>query len=333
VKRLALAAATLAGGFSVAVGAWLLLRRPAADLPVMGPVPDFVLRDQDGNEFRPADLRGRPWLVQFVFTRCTTVCPVLVSQFSAFHDRLPRAVAYVSISVDPVGDTQAVLAARARELEADAKRWKFLATGTHRERDRILSEFMLTVQDTPEDAANPILHDSRIALVDAAGNLRGYYDANDPEAMARLRADAASMPARGAWGLPAINASLNAASVVLLLTALAFAKSRRFEEHAVIVMGALLASVLFLSGYLTYHSFAGATRYVGPWRSAYLAMLLTHTILAALVPPMVIVTVVKAARRRWDTHKRWAKATVPAWLYVSVTGVAIYWVLFRGGAS
>ena len=130
--------------------------------------------------------------------------------------------------------------------------------------------------------------------------------------------------------LPALNASLNAASAVLLSFGYVCIRRRRIAAHRVCMLLALLTSALFLASYLTYHYHAGSMPFRGTgWtRPAYFALLISHTILAAAVVPLALVTVTRAARRRFDRHVAIARYTLPIWMYVSVTGVVIYVVLY-----
>lgn len=132
--------------------------------------------------------------------------------------------------------------------------------------------------------------------------------------------------------LPFLNACLNATSGILLLTGLAAIKSGRRVLHERLMLSALFVSAAFLVSYLYYH-FVVATgmtpfRGTGWSRTAYYAMLATHVVLALLVVPMVLRTVLLAKRERFDSHKRWARVTFPIWLYVSVTGVLVYLALY-----
>jgi putative membrane protein len=131
--------------------------------------------------------------------------------------------------------------------------------------------------------------------------------------------------------LPAINACLNAISTVLLTTGYVFIKKGRQTAHIKCMVGALISSTLFLICYLTYHAFAGHTRFLNPgwFRPYYLFLLATHVFLAAAIVPLVIVTVVCAIRKKWNGHKKIARITLPLWLYVSVTGVIIYFLLYQ----
>ena len=131
---------------------------------------------------------------------------------------------------------------------------------------------------------------------------------------------------------PQVNATLNGISAVLLMSGWLFIKRRIVRAHAACMITAIVASTLFLVSYLTYHSFHGVTKYVGPARSVYFAILSSHTILAAVIVPLVIVTVTRAAKRQWLEHRRIAVWTFPIWLYVSITGVIIYWMLYHLGS-
>jgi putative membrane protein len=131
--------------------------------------------------------------------------------------------------------------------------------------------------------------------------------------------------------LPTLNASLNATSAVLLVTGYYFIRQHNISVHRLCMVSALIVSVLFLCSYLYYHTHAGSTRFTGVgWiRPVYFAILLSHTILAAIVPLLAIVTLYRAVRQELDKHRRIARWTLPIWLYVSVTGVVIYWLLYH----
>lgn len=130
---------------------------------------------------------------------------------------------------------------------------------------------------------------------------------------------------------PALNASLNATTAVLLLTGWALVKSGRREAHRWTMLAAFCCSALFLACYLWYHFHVGSVRFkgTGPIRTAYFAILLTHTILAIAVLPMILRSLYLAAKDRFEEHRRWARWAFPVWLYVSVTGVTVYWMLYR----
>jgi len=131
--------------------------------------------------------------------------------------------------------------------------------------------------------------------------------------------------------LPGVNASLNGLSALLLAAGYACIRSGRRTAHRNCMIAALVSSTLFLASYLVYHFHVGSVRFMGqgPIRTLYFAILLTHTTLAVLIVPLVAVTVTRALRERFDAHRRIARITLPLWAYVSVTGVVIYWMLYR----
>ena len=131
--------------------------------------------------------------------------------------------------------------------------------------------------------------------------------------------------------LPAFNAALNATSAVLLAAGYVLIRRGRRLAHERVMLAALASSALFLTSYLVYHAQVGSVRFRGQGtvRSVYFTILLTHTVLAAVIVPLVAMTVVPALRERFDRHRRLARITLPLWAYVSVTGVVIYWMLYR----
>ena len=131
---------------------------------------------------------------------------------------------------------------------------------------------------------------------------------------------------------PALNASLNGLSGICLVAGYAMIRGGHRRAHGVCMIAAVAVSVVFLACYLYYHAHAGSTRFTAEgWiRPVYFTILLSHTVLAAVVALWLApVTVYRAARRRWDAHRRLARWTLPIWLYVSVTGVFIYFMLYR----
>lgn len=131
--------------------------------------------------------------------------------------------------------------------------------------------------------------------------------------------------------LPAVNATLNATSAVLLVTGLYFIKQRNREAHRRAMLAALGVSVAFLACYLVYHYNVGSVKYQRQdWtRPLYFAILISHTVLAASVPVLAIITLRRAWKSDFARHRRIARVTLPIWLYVSVTGVIVYWMLYR----
>lgn len=131
--------------------------------------------------------------------------------------------------------------------------------------------------------------------------------------------------------LPHVNAVLNTTSALLLLAGFRFIRRGRIQAHRNCQVSAVVTSTLFLISYLTYHYYHGATRFAGQGlvRPLYFAILLTHTILAIVIVPLISVTLYRAARRDFIRHRRIARLTLPLWLYVSVTGVIVYLMLYH----
>ena len=131
--------------------------------------------------------------------------------------------------------------------------------------------------------------------------------------------------------LPTVNAALNAVAAFLLTLGFVLIKKGKTRAHRAAMLAAFSCSVLFLISYLIYHYSAGSVRFpgTGAVRHFYLSILATHTVLAAAVPILALVTLTRAWREQFDRHARIARWTLPIWLYVSITGVVIYWMLYR----
>lgn len=131
--------------------------------------------------------------------------------------------------------------------------------------------------------------------------------------------------------LPTVNATLNAISGVFLLTGYVLIKRRHINAHRNAMLGAFASSTLFLVSYLIYHAQAGSRPFTGQGaiRYFYFAILVTHIVLAAAILPMAITTLSRGLRGRYAEHKRIARKTFPAWMYVSVTGVIVYLMLYQ----
>jgi uncharacterized membrane protein YozB (DUF420 family) len=132
--------------------------------------------------------------------------------------------------------------------------------------------------------------------------------------------------------LPAVNGTLNGLSAILLSAGYVFIRKKNRRAHRNCMISAFATSVLFLMCYLTYHIFVHhVTRFQNPawFRQIYLGILLTHTVLAVVIVPLVLVTLNRALKERFDLHKKIARWTWPLWMYVSVTGVAVYLILYQ----
>jgi uncharacterized membrane protein YozB (DUF420 family) len=135
----------------------------------------------------------------------------------------------------------------------------------------------------------------------------------------------------GLHDLPTLNAVLNTTSAVLLTRGYLLIRARRIEAHRRTMLAAFTTSTLFLISYLVYHAQVGSVRFQhqGAIRVVYFAILLTHTLLAAAVAPLAVITLIRGLRERYDAHRRLARWTLPIWLYVSVTGVVVYLMLYH----
>jgi putative membrane protein len=131
--------------------------------------------------------------------------------------------------------------------------------------------------------------------------------------------------------LPALNATLNATCFVLLTTGYLLIRRGRVAQHRAIMIAAFCTSVLFLISYLTYHAQVGSKHFPGQGaiRIVYFTILLTHTVLAVVIVPMVLMTLSRGLKGKYDRHRAIARWTLPLWMYVSVTGVIVYLMLYR----
>ena len=197
-RALALVGAALVAAGAVALLSGRVLGR-APEPPRMGTLPDFRLTERSGRPLSLADLRGRPWVADFIFTQCGGACPAMTARMARLHRDLSTGVAFVSFTVDPTHDTPEVLARYAATFRADES-WHFL-TGAQKDLyDLSVGGFKLAAMEVPpaEQAAGgdgPFLHSSKFVLVDGEGVIRGYYDSTDEQAMRALVADAGLLQA------------------------------------------------------------------------------------------------------------------------------------------
>ena len=151
--------------------------------PVLSELPTFSLVDSSGAPFGSAELRGQVWIASFFFTRCPSVCPVLMSRMAAlqnrFKDEHVADIRLVSITVDPVRDTPEVLRAAAPKYGVDPARWTLLTGPLERVRDLCVSGFKVPGLDGTGMLDGDIPHTTKVVLVDPSGRIRGYYDTDD----------------------------------------------------------------------------------------------------------------------------------------------------------
>ena len=131
--------------------------------------------------------------------------------------------------------------------------------------------------------------------------------------------------------LPALNATLNATCFVLLTIGYVLIRRGRVTQHRAVMIAAFCTSVVFLTSYLIYHAQIGSKPFLGqgPVRIVYFTILLTHTVLAATIVPMILMTLSRGLKRQDVRHRALARWTLPLWMYVSVTGVVVYFMLYR----
>jgi protein SCO1/2 len=313
--------------------------RAGQDLGDLGyDLGSFRMVERSGKVVTEADLAGDVWVSAFIFTRCPLSCPRISSVMKGLQGQMAKAgVKLVSVSVDPDYDTPAVLTRYAQGLGADPDHWWFLTGKQDEVVDLILNRFHLAVfqtegvEPTPDAKVEAVQHSRRLVLVDRGNKVVGVYDSDDPKEVEKLAATARRL-ASWARPLPLVNATLNGSCAVLLLIGWSLILTGRVRGHAACMIGAVGVSAVFLGCYLAYHFEVGSVAYrgVGSSRFVYFTVLLSHTILATLgVVPLVALTLIRAIRKDFKRHASIARVTFPIWLYVSITGVVIYWMLYQ----
>jgi protein SCO1 len=321
------------------------------------PLGDFALTERSGREVRASDLRGKVWIASFIFTRCSGPCPQVTATMAELQSELASQpdVRLVTFTVDPEYDDPKILTQYAERFHADPDRWLFL-TGKESDVYRLLRDgFKIGASKNTDAGATPgeaVNHDTHLAVVDRRGRVRGYFSAlTDLESdnadkefqqnLARLRAKVLELLAEDgpAAFYPPLNASLNAAAGVFLLLGYAAIRRRQVRLHVACMLSALAVSAVFLAFYLYFHlvvMHAQPTRFHDKWpdapkwlESVYLLILTSHTILAVVTAPLALYTALLGLRGRLARHVWIARWTLPIWLYVSATGVVVYWMLYR----
>lgn len=153
------------------------------------PLPDFSLTDQTMRTVTLADLKGKVWIADFIFTSCGGMCPMMTDKMRKLADTLPADIRLVSFTVDPERDTPKVLSAYAAEHGATGERWLFLTGDKKALYDLCMSGFKLALDESGGTPAEPITHSTRFVLVDREGNVRGYYSGEETTDLERLSAD------------------------------------------------------------------------------------------------------------------------------------------------
>ena len=314
-----------------------------------GEVPAFTFVERSGKEISREDLLGRPWIAVPFFVGCTGPCPTVTSdlrvQLVEDEDLAASGVRVVSFSVDPEFDTPERLRAYAEQYGIGSEDpWLFL-TGDPSEMEQFVVHGLKTSFVRSEEAGveygQSITHATRVPVIDSLGRIAGWYQVSrqaleggsidDALALLRSRALALASP----YPLVTLNALLNGAATLLLLAGWVAIRRGRRELHARLMGSAFLVSAAFLASYLYYHlvvqKVLGPVRFngTGTAKTAYFVLLASHVILAIVNLPMVLRTLWLARAEDWERHKSLARKTFPIWMYVSVTGVLVYLVLYH----
>jgi cytochrome oxidase Cu insertion factor (SCO1/SenC/PrrC family)/uncharacterized membrane protein YozB (DUF420 family) len=299
------------------------------DLQPMFDAPYFHLTDQNNQPFDSRKLKGQPWVLSFVFTRCSGPCPLMFAKMAQLQKMIPdKRVKLVMISIDPRRDTPDVLKAKLAELGADESRWSFL-TGEVATILRVQRELKLAHGSETE-----LMHSDRFLLFDKSSMMVRRFDPTQDDELQMLAE--ASMYLANEQGrahvLPLVNSFFNATSALLLIVGFVFIRSGNWKAHATCMVGALVSSSAFLVGYLL-NQFLHGTRSSGlpsgGIKVAYLIMLFSHMVLAIVMLPMILLTLSRVLAKKWDQHRKIARPTLAIWIYVSVTGVLVYVALYH----
>lgn len=315
--------------FALAMALFVAYKNAHSDsrLHKLGVVQEFSLTNQNKEQVQLKDLKGNVWIADFVFTTCSGICPGMTAQLSSISKAFEnhKDVKMVSISVNPDNDTPEVLKKYASKYKAN-NRWIFL-TGNSQDIQKLAVESFKM-----GDMKDIVFHSSMFVLVDRKSRIRGYYDSSDETRMAALVHDLKALRQEiDLPVLPTINASLNAIAGILLLFGFIAIRRKDRETHKKFMLSALACSTVFLACYLYYHfSSHIITRYQGEgiWRTIYFIILGTHTPLAALIVPFVLLAFKHALKGDFVKHVRITRWLYPTWMYVSITGVIVYLMLY-----
>jgi uncharacterized membrane protein YozB (DUF420 family)/cytochrome oxidase Cu insertion factor (SCO1/SenC/PrrC family) len=324
---------------AVVVFAWaspVLAQQTPPLFTELGPISTFTLTDHNGAPFEPEQLRGKIWIAHFFFTTCTTGCEKTVARMREIQDaaRGKNDIALVSISLNPDLEDPKLLAEYAEGMGAEPGQWRFLTGPKTDVYDVVTKRFFQPLAFDP--AAPPerqITHTFNLVIVDREGKFAGYIDGQDPANVPLLLERVRGLASQR-YVLPAVNATLNATAGFLLVVGYVAIRRRNVGLHKKAMVSALACSGLFLVFYLYYHFVVlrgESPRLVGPGpvRVVYLTILLTHTILAALVAPLAIFVAYQGFTNNLARHVKVARYTLPIWLYVSATGVLVYAMLYH----
>ncbi|MBL0177446.1 MAG: DUF420 domain-containing protein [Ignavibacteria bacterium] len=300
--------------------------------PAIRPAPAFAYTDADGRTVSSASLAGNIYVAYFFFTSCGGPCPAMNASAAEAPGRVRGSFGFPHRRFHRGSGDRHARASRAvrRRIRRVARP---LALPAHREGQRGRARV-----EGLSDGGRHHARDAQHAL--RAGGPQGH----DTRLLRRARREAPRRPARrhprageggarvnASW-LPPLNASLNALASLFLLAGYWFMKRKNIRMHRTMMLSAVVTSGLFLISYISYHlSTHLLTRYTGEGieRVAYFTVLISHSILAPAVPVLALITMTRGLRERIDKHRRIARWTLPVWLYVSVTGVVVYVMLYH----
>jgi protein SCO1 len=306
-------------------------------------VGDFKLQECNGETIRSRDLLGKIWVAQFFYPGCN-LCSRNTPSMKRLQDLYRGKGDVRFVSIDLNDSKLPTLLQFAKDHQAEPGQWLFLTGPKDKVHDVVRLGFfnMVLPSENPTVGAE-IDHSTYLVLVDRNGAMVGYVDGTEDKAADALKEQIdllrtkrrleERIPITGA-DLPRFNALLNSSCAVLLLLGWILIRLGYQTLHKMVMLLALAVSMVFLTSYLFYHFVVmemEPTRFGGQGaiRYAYFAILLSHTILAIVVAPLALYITVQGLRNALPAHVRVARWTLPIWLYVSITGVIVYWMLYR----
>ncbi|MCS7046976.1 MAG: DUF420 domain-containing protein [Gemmataceae bacterium] len=299
------------------------------------PVGRFRMIERSGRPVVLEELRGKVWIVHFFYPSCQGPCTKTVPTMRRLQQAFLGKPDILLVSIALAGDDPELLRRFAKDFEADVDQWLFLTTPGDADATLDIVQkcfFQTAMRKSGGGPGDEFDHTTNLIVVDREGLIRGYVDGRDPDAVSELIPRVRALAAQR-YRQPAINATLNGLSAACLVLGWWAIKRRRERLHMACMLLALAASAVFLASYLWFHfvvlegrptSFRGE----GWVRGLYFAILISHTVLAIVAAPLALYTSYQGLRDRRPRHVRVARWTLPLWLYVSVTGVAVYVMLY-----
>ncbi len=314
-----------------------LRAHPPLESTPYGKIPAFTLLEKSGKGFSQSNLKGNFWVANFIFTRCQGPCPVLTQNMKVLEKSLPNNVSIVTFSVDPDYDSPKIFTEYAQSFGIKKENWYFVTGNKKEVYSLIRSGFKIGVEENSEGSAitEQFIHSTYFVLVNPEGTILGYFDGNDPftQKQIPLAIKIATVNQERPWvlKLPALNALLNLSCAFLLGVGFQFIRAQKTVWHKYCMVSAFTLSTLFLISYLTYHYYLGSVPFLhtGAIRTFYFIVLFSHTFLAIGVLPLAILALRYAFQGNFVKHKNITHWAFPIWLYVSITGVMVYAMLYQ----